>query len=328
LDTVHVIANPNAAGGKGARAIPELRRRLLGEGISAVFHLTKAPGHASELASRVREAGGERILVVGGDGTIHEVMNGLLAVEGPATNGHGVENELPLLAILPVGTGNDFHRMVRAPRGVDAAVELIRSGVPRSFDVGEVRWNGGPAQDGGRAHFVNLFGVGIDVAVLQRRPAFGRLPGILQYLAALGSALAGFRPIPLRVEWEGVEGTTGSHEAPALLAAVTVGPSIGGGFIISPAARCDDGLLDLFFVDSLGVGKVIRYLPGILRGSLTGKPEVRQVQASALVVSASDGRPFSFELDGEVMAQETNLLEVRVLRGRLRVLEMPDGGGA
>ena len=317
MDTVHVIANPNAAGGKGARAIPELERRLRREGIPAVLHSTEAQGHASELARSVREAGVERILVVGGDGTIHEVVNGLLALEGP-----GAEEDLPLLAILPVGTGNDFHRMVRAPSSMDATVELLRSGVPRSFDVGEVRWKGG------RAHFVNLFGAGIDVAVLQRRPAFGRLPGLLQYLAALVSALAGFRPIPLRVEWEGREGSTGTFEAPALLTAVTVGPSIGGGFMISPNARCDDGLLDLFFVESLGVGKVLRYLPGILRGSLTGKPEVRQAQVSALIVSASDGRPFSFELDGEVMAQETERLRVRVLHGRLRVLEMPEGGRA
>jgi len=315
--TVHVIANPNAAGGKGSRAIPELERRLHTEGIAAVLHLTQAPGHASELARNVRAAGADRILVVGGDGTIHEVVNGLLSMDGP-----GAEEELPLLAILPVGTGNDFHRMVRAPRGMDAAVELIRSGVPRNFDVGEVRW------EGGMAHFVNLFGVGIDVAVLQRRPAFGRLPGILQYLAALGSALAGFRPTPLRVEWEGSEGAIGTFEAPILLTAVTVGPSIGGGFIISPGARCDDGLLDLFFVESLGVGKVLRYLPGILRGSLTGKPEVRQAQVSALIVSTPDARPFSFELDGEVMAQEANRLHVRVLHGRLRVLEMPEGGRA
>ena len=315
MDTVHIIANPNAASGKGARAIPELERRLRREGIPAILHSTQAPGHASDLARSVREAGAEQILVVGGDGTIHEVVNGLLSVEGP-----GAEDELPLLAILPVGTGNDFHRMVRAPRGLDAAVELIRAGVPRGFDVGEVRWQGG------RTHFVNLLGAGIDVAVLQRRPAFGRLPGLLQYLAALASALVGFRPVPLKVEWEGREGSTGTFEAPALLTAVTVGPSIGGGFMISPDARCDDGLLDLFFVETLGVGKVLRYLPGILRGSLTGKPEVRQAQVSTLIVSTSDGRPFSFELDGEVMAQEAERLEVRVLPGRLRVLEMPERG--
>ncbi len=314
MEPVQVIANPNAAGGKGARVLPELERQLRSAGIGYRVLRTESPGHACEIAgSLVREGVGDRLLVLGGDGTIHEVVNGLLAM----TEGRGNPRPLPPLAILPMGTGNDFHRMVRAPGRVGDVVDLLRTGVPRYFDVGAVRW------EGGAGYFVNLLGVGIDVEVLRRRPAFGRLPGLLQYLAALGSALAGFRPVPIRLDWKGSEGGTRRLETPVLLSVITVGPSIGGGFLVSPDARPDDGLLDLFLVEPLRPTRVARYLPGVLRGSLRGKPEVHQAQLRTAVLRGSEGSPFAFELDGELVEAQPRELEIRVLPGCLPILEVP-----
>ncbi len=256
-----------------------------------------------------------RILVVGGDGTVHEVADGLLADSRPTAGRPAV----PPLAVLPVGTGNDFFRMVRSPAGVGHAVRALQEGVPRSFEVGEAYW------DGGSRRFVNLLGVGVDVEVLRRRSAFRRLPGLMQYLAALGAALVRYRPIPLRVTVSSGDAKPIVLDSSVLLTAVTVGPSVGGGFQLSPNAVPDDGLLDLFLVGRLGVVKVLRYLPGILRGSGIPRPEISQLQGTQVHIQRTDGHGLAFEVDGELMETVTQSLEIRIRPASLKILELPEG---
>jgi diacylglycerol kinase (ATP) len=303
---VQVIANPNAQGGRGRRILPVLESALRERGRAFRLHATRAPGHGRELARELAGGGhrvpGAPLLVVGGDGTLHEVANGLRDA--------GFPPDLPL-AVLPMGTGNDFHRMLRTRGTLAEVLDLLEEGVPRPLDVGEVRW------DGGEAAFVNLLGVGIDVAVLERRGAFQRLPGLLQYGFALLSALRRFQPVPLAVDAEGMD----SLLTPVLLAAATVGPSIGGGFQLSPRARGDDGLLDLFVAGPLTFGQVLRYLPGVVRGTLESADQIHRATFASARFEATDGRPFRFELDGELMPHETPWLEMRIRPGVLQVLD-------
>ena len=267
--------------------IPALERALRRRGIEFSLYPTEAPGHARELATRGR-SDASRILVAGGDGTVHEVVDGLLSGEEERTD------EIPPIAVLPVGTGNDFFRMVRAGKGVADAVQAFESGVPRTFEVGEVRWGGG------RRIFVNLVGVGIDVEVLRRRAAFRKLPGLLQYLAALGSALRHYEPLSLEVVVLAEDGARIVFDTPVLLSAVTVGPSVGGGFVLSPDAVPDDGLLDLFHAEPLGVLKVVRYLPGILRGAGVERPEISLCRGTEVQIQRTDDRGL-VQLDGKIV---------------------------
>jgi YegS/Rv2252/BmrU family lipid kinase len=315
---VHVIANPNAAGGRAQRVLPALERLLTSEGIEYSLERTRAPGHARHIALAARNTPSVPILIVGGDGTVHEVAAGLLA----GRTGPGTATEGPAVAILPVGTGNDFYRMVRAPGGVEGAVRTVKQGVPRAFDVGVATW------DGKSAPFVNLLGVGIDVEVLRRRASFRALRGLPQYLAALGSALARYRPIGLHVSYLASDGTRGEVQGETLLSAVTVGPSVGGGFFLSPGARPDDGLLDLFVAERLGLLRVIRYLPGVLKGTLAEGPGIHRRQVSRIELRRQDGGPFAFEIDGELMDDGTRHIEVLVRPGGLRILELPNGSGS
>jgi diacylglycerol kinase family enzyme len=116
-------------------------------------------------------------------------------------------------------------------------------------------------------------------------------------------------------------------DAQILLAAVTVGPSVGGGFLVAPDAEPDDGLLDLFVVERLGLLRVIRYLPSVLRGTIRGGREIHIGQATGLRIRSPEGRPFQFELDGELMPGETAELEIRVRSACLPVLELPERSG-
>jgi YegS/Rv2252/BmrU family lipid kinase len=307
---VRVILNPASNGGDGATAIGPLKRKLSDRGLNFDLRMTEGAGHAEELALQAAREEVGRILVVGGDGTVHEVVNGIL----------GADFAAPALAILPVGTGNDFFRMVGPLSKPDLALDLLQTGTVRWFDVGRVRF-GSECR-----FFVNLLGVGIDVEILRRRGRFRKLPGLSQYLAALASALTTFRPQPFRVSMDTGEKPGGRQvvEERTILAALTVGPSVGGGFILNPDASPFDGFLDLFFVRALGIFKIARYITRVLRGSRLEVPEVLQRTITRAVIERSDGEPFFFELDGECMPEPEQSLEIDVCRGKLPVL-VPGG---
>jgi diacylglycerol kinase (ATP) len=315
---IQVIANPNSGAGKANRLLPRVERGLEAMGLSGTIHRTREPGHATELAREAARDGVSRILVLGGDGTIHEVANGLLDPDTPT---------VPPIAVLPVGTGNDFHRMVEGGKGVDGALATLQRGIPRAFDVGRVRW------DGGERYFVNLLGVGVDTEVLRRREGMKWLSGVRQYLAAVPAALVRFRCIPLTVEWgrEGGGAAAGRGEADlleaeVLLAAVTVGPSVGGGFFLSPDAKPDDGLLDLFVAERLALFQVMRYIPRVLRGKLGGAPRIHTRQVRDVTFRSDDDRPVAFELDGELMPMTASRLEIDIRPACLPVLELREEG--
>ena len=303
---LRVILNPAASGGRGARIRREVEAELGARGIPFTLVSTEAPGHAKILAGEAAREGVPRILAVGGDGTIHEVACGLLE--------SGLDP--PPLAVVPVGTGNDFFRMVGALPGLRHAMDTLESGVPQAFDVGRVRF------DGGSSYFVNLLGVGVDVEVLRRREKFKKLKGLPQYLAALASALVSFRPQPFRVSHWSTEGDGAKEiiEDRTILMTVTVGPSIGGGFLVSPEASPEDGLLDLFFVEAAGLLKIARYIPKVIRGTFKNVPEIHTGRLIGATVERPDQSPFSFELDGERMPDPVTKLEIEVCPGRLKVL--------
>ncbi len=307
---VHVILNPRSAGGKGARVLGRLPGRLTEAGFEHDLHVTRAPGHARALAAGLPDEPGVRVLVVGGDGTLHEAVNGLIDRGEP----------LPPVAVLPVGTGNDFFRMVRSGPGIEEALAALRVETPRYFDLGQVRWQGSASEV-----FVNLAGVGLDVEVLRRRARFRRVPGLLQYLCALGTALVGFRrpSVVVRFDTPGAESRELSGET--LLTAVTVGPSVAGGIRLAPDARADDGALDLFMVEGLGVPAVARYLPSIFRGTHSNVPNIHMHRIRNLRIEDREGRDLHFELDGELMPEASPWIEIDILPGVLPVLETGAG---
>ncbi|MFW6200864.1 MAG: diacylglycerol/lipid kinase family protein, partial [Gemmatimonadota bacterium] len=273
------------------------------------------------------DAGREVIVAVGGDGTVHEIAQGLL---GPVQEGRPPDERsdaVPSLAVVPIGTGNDFFRMVGASRDPDEALNVALRGTRSRFDVGVARW------DGGHRYFVNLLGLGVDVEVLRRRRAFGRLPGLAQYLAALLTAVLRFEPFSVRIrldgrgKGEGPEGEAEDREELVRamhLAAVTVGPSAGGGFLLNPGATPDDGLLDLCLVEALTYPQIARYIPRVIRGTHADLHVVELRRFRRGRIERSTGQPFWFQLDGELMAEPVPSIEIEVMPGALPVLVPPD----
>lgn len=280
---------------------PVLERKLGERGIAYELQVTEAPGHAIELAAAAARSGVETVLSVGGDGTIHEVANGFLSVEGV---------EPPALAVIPLGTGNDFYKMIGLPKAPDAALDNLATGVPKRFDVGRVTF------EGESRYFVNLLGVGIDVEVLRRRERVRRFGGLTQYLIALLGAMVGFRATAVRLSLDSGE----ILEDPTMLAAITIGPSAGGGFLLCPGATPDDGLLDLCFFRDLNYLQILRYIPKVIRGTHGEGPlvELRQFEAASLETIGDE--PLHFQIDGELVRTPTRRLSVEIVPASLRVI--------
>ena len=302
-DPLRVIVNPAASGGRGRKAAETLVQVLERRAIRCDVRHTEAPGHAEDLAAEAVRDGVSGVVVVGGDGTMHEVAQGLV--------GSGAD-PLPAVALFPVGTGNDFHRMIGAERSAEAVAELLEGGAVERFDVGRVRW------ENGKRIFVNLFGVGIDVDILRCRTRFHWLRGLLQYLAALLNAMVTFRAPEIDIE-TGVAGTR-RIQAGTILSVITVGPSIGGGFMINPAAEASDGRLDLCHVAALNWLQLLVLVPRVIRGTHGESPFVTMCRLDEAVVRRQDGEPLWFEVDGELAPEPARELRVEVVPRALPVM--------
>jgi diacylglycerol kinase (ATP) len=278
---MRVILNPTARHGTGRRLRPVIERELARRGVDFDLVETAGPGHARELARAAAAAGVPRVIAAGGDGTVHEVANGMLDA--------GAAGAAAAMGLIPIGTGNDFVKMLPGTTPASAAFDTLAGGVTGAVDVGIVRWGGG------EEHFVNAMGTGIDVEVVRRLRRSRWLPGSVIYVSALIRALVSYRAFAVRLT---VDGTVVQRHIMNL--AVCNGVSIGGSFLICPDARADDGLLDACLIGEMPVLRNARMVPRVISGTHAGHRDVLMLRGTAMHLCMTDGRPIPFQLDGEL----------------------------
>ena len=292
-----VIANPHANRGRCAALLPRLTNTLTRLGIPFDLSLTEAPGQATELARQAALDGYRRVVAVGGDGTCHEVVNGLFAA--------GVE-ETPRLGVIPTGSGNDFAHALGVPSDVEGACAVLKEGAPCPVDLGRV------TVDGHSRLFANNVGLGFDGEVVVDLQKARRLRGFLMYLWSVFRVIAyGRWPYQMTVE---MGGTTFTQAV--TLITVANGTRSGGGFLLTPSARVDDGRLDVCYADGLSKGGVLGLLPRTLNGSHVTHPAVTMATARRLRVTVPQGAPA--HIDGEVLCEAGREFTFEVLPGRLQ----------
>jgi diacylglycerol kinase (ATP) len=295
---MRVILNPAARHGAGRRLRSVIERELESRRLEFDIVATEGPGHAVELARSAAEAGIARVVAAGGDGTVHEVVNGLMAAAGTP----------PALGLIPIGTGNDFVKMMPGTTTRTQAFGTLATGSESPVDVGVARWNGGSE------HFINAMGTGIDVEVVRQMRRSGWMPGMAIYLAALMRALVRYRPMAITIVVDGVEST-----GRIMIMAVCNGPSIGGAFRVCPDARPDDGVLDACVVRELPLHRIVRVIPRVLRGTHRGQPGISMHRGARVVVAIDGDRPLPFQLDGE-LREASGDIEVFLDPRRLNVI--------
>ena len=306
-----VLLNPAAGHGRVGRSREKIERALREAGLDV--HVVETQS-AEQTAVRACEAAcsGGAVIAVGGDGTVHHVARGV------AEGGSGA------LGVIPLGTGNDFARMLGMPRNLRAAALALRAAVPVPMDYGVVRWweGGRPAQ----RRFVNAVGIGFDAQVAREVVAFKALPGFTGYLAAVLRTLRHWQaPSVVVATGKGGRPVT-CYTGPLLLATVGNGATSGGGFRLTPEASLTDGLFDLCLIQAAPARRVLQLLPHVLRGRHGAAPEVQMHHARHVhlqTVAGEGVRPpqgLPIHADGEVLTEQAGRVEIDIVAGGLSVL--------
>ena len=296
------LVNPASANGSTKRAWPEMAHRAASAGLDGETLFSEGPGGIAKVAGRAAEMGAKRVVVVGGDGTVNEAANGLLA----AGAGHEVE-----LAVIPRGTGTDFVRTFGIPNKLDGAIAVARDGEIREIDAGRVSyraWDGSP----GSAYFVNVASAGMSGAVAMRANSTSKaLGGKASFLWATLAAFARWKNAQVSVDIDG------EHREGSMLDVIVANCEwLGGGMHMTPKAKPDDGVFDVLLIGDITKRDLVQTLPKIYRGTHLPHPKAEELRGREVRVEAPT--PLPVELDGEQPGTTPATFEV--VPGALRLV--------
>jgi diacylglycerol kinase (ATP) len=294
------LVNPASAAGSTGRRWPEIAQRAATLGLEGDSLVSEEPGQLTQLARDAVATGAELLVVVGGDGSVHEVVNGI--ADAP-----NVE-----LAIVPRGTGWDFARAFAIPRRLDDAIATALGGRVREIDLGRARfrtWAGGE----GDAYFANVGSAGISGAIARRTNETSKaLGGKVSYYWATLAVFVRWRTGTMRV-------TVGDERREGRMIDVVVanGRYIAGGMMLCPEAEPDDGTFDVLLIGDVTKRDLLFVLPKTYRGRHLPHPRLEVLRGAAVTVDADD--PLPIELDGEQPGTTPARFEIVPRALRIRV---------
>lgn len=274
-DTWFFIVNSTAGRGRAGRKITELLDKLNSLNIPFEIEVTKAPRHAVELArSAIVDKGFRHLVAVGGDGTLNEVINGIML------SGHN--NEVKL-ALFPEGGGNDFAKYFHLSPSIHRDVELLVRREVLPIDVGRIN----------DYYFINSLGIGFDAVVAGHANRIKYINGLPRYTLAVLKALFSLRRYPVEFALDAVQ-----HHTHMMMLSVGNGRYCGGGYQLTPSARVDDGKLDICLIKEASLFRLLNIIPKALKGIHIHEPEVEMLRGKELSISSSLALPIYF--DGEI----------------------------
>ena len=279
MTSIVFLVNPASAGGSTCRRWPEMARRAAELGLEGDALFSEEPAHLAELAEQAARRGAELIVAVGGDGTVNEVVNGLMRVD------------VAELAIVPRGTGVDIVRTFGIPTKLDEALAVAASGATRVIDAGRAAYRAwsGDIED---SYFVNVASAGMSGAIAKRVNESGRGFAKASYFAATLSVFARWKNTEVRVSVD--DEIRGGRMHDVIVANCRY---LGAGMMICPEAEPDDGLFDVLLIGDITKADLVRTLPKIYRGTHLPHPKAELLRGS--VVSIEADAPLPVELDGE-----------------------------
>jgi len=287
------LVNPASGNGATGKRWPKLRKRAAELGLEGEQVLSEFPGH---LAQAAKDSPGSLLVVIGGDGTVNEVANGVAGTEAE-------------LAVLPCGTGQDFGRTHGLPTGFDDAVRVALGGETRTIDLGRVELESGTSR-----FFANVGSAGMSGAVARRANAMTKaFGGRATFFYALTREFLAWQNTRVVVELDdGVQ-----REGPMHDVIVANGNWHGGGMKLAPDARQDDGVFDVVLIGDVTKLDFLTTAPKLYSGRYLSHPKVELLQSSSVAIRASE--PLPLEVDGEPVGATPARFEVVPSALRLRV---------
>ncbi|MFZ1082557.1 MAG: diacylglycerol kinase family protein [Candidatus Kryptoniota bacterium] len=297
---IKFIVNPASGSGRTRKILPQLVSIAKKLGVNFDLQITKAPEHATELANDIFDDF-DVMVAVGGDGTVNEVAAGALRSQ-------------KIVGVIPTGNGNDFARALGRLKNLQEYVHRVVSGKVKSIDTGALRI------DNRELFFVNGVGVGFDAEVARESLKVRHIKGISRYLYAVVKTLSKYKSSLMKIELapDPSSGGSGMIEQKTFLIAIGNGLSAGGGFLLTPNAVLDDGLLDTCIVSDVSIPRVLHLLPDVLNGTHGKHHEVTMTKMKRIRIQSET--PVSIHRDGEVLLERLNDLAVQIIPGSLKIM--------
>lgn len=275
------VVNPVAGKGKSKDMAETIKKICRDNNIEYEMVFTSKPKDATEIARNAAKNGIERIIAVGGDGTVNEVLNGIVGTSCA-------------LGIVPSGSGNDFIRTINQSKDMEKIIIDNCRGNIRAIDVGKCN---------GR-YFVNIAGGGFDALVVEETERVKKyFSGSMAYLVAVLTAFLKFKSVKVKIRVDDIE-----MEGDMLLTAVANGRYYGGGMLPAPKADIYDGLFDVYFIRNVSKAKFLRLAPGFMKGTLEGVEEVCYLRGKKVEIEANC--EFFVNIDGEVISRQKINFEI------------------
>ncbi len=302
---VKLILNPMADMGRAWKTANDLRpiaQEFKGE---LTWSGTVYPTHAIELAKQAAEEGYDMVVAMGGDGTAHEVMNGLMQV--PA-------EKRPIMGVVPIGSGNDFAYSIGiTQKSSRALAHVLKAENILPVDVGMLT-----DENGRKEYFDNTLGIGFDAVVTIRSHKLPIVKGFLMYLTAvIQTIVLNHNPANMRIKTESEEMATS-----ALMVTLCNGPREGGGFMIAPEAKNNDGKLEYAIVTKVSRATMFRLVPEFMNGT---HPRFKQIRMGSFkTMELASDLPLYIHADGEIFTSfGSNLkkIKVEILPNALQVVK-------
>jgi len=299
-----VILNPASGRGRARRLFPTIQAKLRASGLDFDLLLSERPWHTAELAEAAAVQDTDVVVAAGGDGTIHEAINGIMHAKLKGFT-------KTALGLLSIGSGNDLAFSLNIPTKLDAAIQALIRNKRRLIDIGLLKGCNIP---GGR-YFANCVGIGFDAAggILAEKITWTR--GVLAYfIAAVQNIFFYYKAPTLEIELDGE-----FIHKPLLLVSVMNGKRIGGGFLTGPDAIFDDGLFDLCIAEEVSRLRMFTLIPHFLRGTQGSQPEIQMKRSSQVQIMVTKGT-MPIQADGEILDQVCQQVNIEILPRQLEII--------
>ncbi|MBF88374.1 MAG: hypothetical protein CMG75_01735 [Candidatus Marinimicrobia bacterium] len=277
------IVNPTSGRGKAAKKIPKLETLLKAKKVDYELVKTTKSGHAKNIAFK-RRADFDVVAVFGGDGTMNEVLNGLVGGNTP-------------MAIVPIGTGNDFARSANLPMKMNEAIDGILNGKTVLCDIGFFNKE---------RYFINVIGIGFDAFANIQSRKIKRIRGTMVYVVAVFKTLRLWSSVKMRIEMDDIVINDLSY-----LTCIANGWSVGGGLSLAPDANLHDGFFDICHVSDIKAGKIIRHFTRLINGKINNFPEVSLSRSKKVRITSKQSLPM--HLDGEIIEGDNKEFDVEII---------------